>query len=662
MTLPDTISSGLSKHLSTLPQASWSDPRRTAVDSPPRITRARLPIHSGIHFTLLIFLLCSGLFIPRGIAQQTVYSHGNPTAVEQQMLELINRARRNPTQEGIILDTMNTWYSQEARNRKPSFFTNLRTEFASYPAVPPLAFHPLLIQAARAHSQDMIARNFFDHVNPSGLDPTARAAALGYGSGVGENLTGAGATNSDEVIHNHFGLMVDYDNVDYAYPLGHRLNILSAGYSEAGMGTAGLYYGGRITQDFGAAPRAYILGVAYNDTNANGAYDPGEGLSGVSVRPDIGGWFAVTSASGGFAIPIDPVQTVTDSVNLPFPVNGTPWPVVEPYDTAYRQQQIQAAPSLSVSLTWSGGALASQLVSSVTIKRPVQRNYRLTGTDGWSYNRSMVTTQNVKADYVSSGGPPPPPGPRPPRDVNGDGNADLLFQNTSGQVLAWFMDGTGGVTRGSWIFSTGMGDWRVVGLADVNADGVADLALQNRAGQVLVRLLDGSGGGIGWQWIFSSGMGDWKVVAMADINRDGFSDVVLQNTTGHILGRLLNAQGTGIGWQWIYASGLGDWKVVGMTDINGDSFPDVLLQNTTGHILGRLLNAQGTGIGWQWIYASGLGDWKVAALSDLNRDGIADLVFQNTIGQISGWLMNTTGSATGSVSVSSAVLGDWRVR
>jgi hypothetical protein len=213
------------------------------------------------------------------------------------MLELINRARMNPAQEGVLLDTLDTWYSREARTRKPSFFTNLRAEFASYPAAAPLAFHPKLIQAARAHSADMIARNFFDHVNPSGQDPTARGAAVGYDAGIGENLTGAGATNADEVMHNHFGLLVDYDNVDLNYPLGHRLNILSTAYTEAGMGLAGGYYGGRITQDFGGPPRAYIVGVAYNDANGNSAYDPGEGLAGVSVRPDTGNWYAVTSAS-----------------------------------------------------------------------------------------------------------------------------------------------------------------------------------------------------------------------------------------------------------------------------------------------------------------------------------------------------------------------------
>src|SRR5207237_874257 len=153
---------------------------------------------------------------------------GNPTPLEQQMLELINRARKNPSREGTILDSVNTWYSVDARKRCPSFFTNLSGEFASYPAVTPLAFHPSLIQAARAHSQDMITRAFFAHINPSGQDPTARGAVAGYNSGVGENIDGGGASTGDDVLMSHFGFMVDYDNIDASHPLGHRLNILDS--------------------------------------------------------------------------------------------------------------------------------------------------------------------------------------------------------------------------------------------------------------------------------------------------------------------------------------------------------------------------------------------------------------------------------------------------
>ena len=55
---------------------------------------------------------------------------------------------------------------------------------------------------------------------------------------------------------------------------------------------------------FGTANTVFITGVAYQDANSNGVYDPGEGVSGVTVTPSKGDWYAVTSTSGGYAIPV----------------------------------------------------------------------------------------------------------------------------------------------------------------------------------------------------------------------------------------------------------------------------------------------------------------------------------------------------------------------
>ena len=55
---------------------------------------------------------------------------------------------------------------------------------------------------------------------------------------------------------------------------------------------------------FGTANTVFITGVAYQDNNSNGVYDPGEGIGGVTVTPNNGNWYAVTSTSGGYAIPV----------------------------------------------------------------------------------------------------------------------------------------------------------------------------------------------------------------------------------------------------------------------------------------------------------------------------------------------------------------------
>ncbi len=596
-------------------------------------------------------------------AQQAQYSHGEPTALEQQMLELINRARINPTQEGIILDTVNTWYSNDARARKPSFFTNLRGEFASYPAVAPLAFHSKLIQAARAHSQDMVTRNFFAHVNLSGQDPTARAAAAGYDAGVGENIDGGGASTADDISMSHFGFMVDYDNVDASHPLGHRLNVLTSSYTEIGVGVAGARYGGKITQDFGGPTRNYILGVAYSDANSNGSYDATEGLAGITVRPDSGNWYAVTSNSGGFAIPIDPVQTVSDTVNVPFAVQTTPWASVLPYDTAYRQQQLAAAPNITVNLTWTGGSLGTPRTTSVTIKQPVLRNYKIKGTDGWSYSMSMVTSQNAKADLTPAAASLTPPTPaKISRDFNGDGKADLLFQNTAGQIAAWHMSGNSSVASSTLLYGSSLGDWKVKGIADLNGDGKADLLFQNTTGQIVAWYMNGNGGFVGSAMLSGNSLGDWKIMAVADLNGDGNADLIFQSTTGQIVVWYVNASGAFSGSAMVYGNSLGDWKIAGVADLNGDGNADLVFQNTSGQIAVWYMNGYGVISRSATLYANSLGEWKIAAIADLNGDGNADLIFQNTSGQIAAWYMNGSGAISATATLYGSGLGDWRLR
>jgi hypothetical protein len=607
--------------------------------------------------------VASGVCVTMASAQQTQYSHGDPTSLEQQMLELINRARMNPAQEGIILDTVNTWYSNDARARKPSFFTNLRSEFATYPAVAPLAFNAKLIQAARAHSQDMIARNFFAHVNPSGQDPTARGAAAGYDSGVGENIDGGGASSAEDILMSHFGFMVDYDNVDATHPLGHRLNVLTSSYSEIGIGVAGARSGGKITQDFGAPARSYILGVAYSDANSNSSYDATEGLAGITVRPDSGNWFAVTSTSGGFAIPIDPVQTVSDTVNVPFPVQGSTWASVEPYDTAYRAQQLAAAPSITVNLTWSGGSLSAPKTTSVSIKQPVRRNYKITGTDSWYYSMSMVTSQNAKADLTPASTSITPPKPAKMwRDLNGDSNADFLFQNTSGQIAAWYMAGSGSISSSAMLYSGGLGDWKVRGIADLNGDGKADVVFQNTSGQIAVWYMNGNGAISGSAMLYSGSLGDWKIAGIADMNGDGNADIIFQNTIGQIAVWHMNGNGAISGSAMLYSNGLGDWKVAGVADLNGDGNADLVFQNTSGQITVWHMNGNGVASSYAMLYSGGLGDWKIAAIADLNGDGKADIVFQNTAGQIAAWYMNGNGAISSSAMLYSGGLGDWKLR
>ncbi|HXX93286.1 MAG TPA: hypothetical protein VEN81_06605 [Planctomycetota bacterium] len=271
------------------------------------------------------------------------YDHGNPSADEQFVLEMINRARANPGTEQARLLSI---YGPSGTGLLPSGWT--LSEGISpappnpVPAQPPLAFNKDLIASARGHTQDMWTRDYFDHFYPPGTmpptstsDPQGRMIAAGYvftpAWRYGENIASADPSSA--------GGLEDLLMMDQGEPgRGHRVNLLDIGSStpfcEIGIGYSD--FGGdetnvfrcTITQDFaqstGSGP--YLVGVVYWDQNGNGAYDQGEGLGGVTITVSGITNYAVTSSSGGYAIPIPSSGTVTvtaTGLNLPGVLNQT---------------------------------------------------------------------------------------------------------------------------------------------------------------------------------------------------------------------------------------------------------------------------------------------------------------------------------------------------
>ena len=102
----------------------------------------------------------------------------------------------------------------------------------------PFVYNETLAETARAHSQDMIDRNFFDHTNPDGKSPFDRMRDNGLSYSMAAENIAAGYPSPEEVVE---GWM----NSD-----GHRANILG-GCEELGVGLAlGGSYGYYWTQCF----------------------------------------------------------------------------------------------------------------------------------------------------------------------------------------------------------------------------------------------------------------------------------------------------------------------------------------------------------------------------------------------------------------------------
>ncbi|MEY2247950.1 sigma-70 family RNA polymerase sigma factor [Streptomyces sp. BF23-18] len=104
----------------------------------------------------------------------------------------------------------------------------------------PLTEDPQLEDAAQAHSDDMAARDFFEHTNPDGADPGERITAAGYRwSTYGENIAMGQQTPA--------AVMDSWMNSP-----GHRANILNCSFKNIGVGVHKGSGGPWWTQDFGA--------------------------------------------------------------------------------------------------------------------------------------------------------------------------------------------------------------------------------------------------------------------------------------------------------------------------------------------------------------------------------------------------------------------------
>jgi len=245
----------------------------------------------------------SGLSEPSGPSRQgepndptQAYSHGNPSNEEQLMLELINASRSGP--------------QDAAANYGIDLNVDLPPGTISNSPKQPLAFNPKLIVAAREHSQWMVDAQTFSHTGQGGSSSEDRIEDAGYeltGSWAqGENLGTSGTSGPFDVL-NHIQLIIE----DLFLSPDHRVVTLSENFNEIGIGSlTGNFQGVNtlmVTQKFATSaftPKYFLVGVVYEDSNGNDQYDIGEGLQGITITPDKGSYYSVTSESGGFAIPL----------------------------------------------------------------------------------------------------------------------------------------------------------------------------------------------------------------------------------------------------------------------------------------------------------------------------------------------------------------------
>jgi uncharacterized protein YkwD len=236
------------------------------------------------------------------------------TDLEQYLLELINDARMDPMGDAAryIASYAPLTSAQSDIQQALVFFgvdgAQLLAAFQGLAPAAPLAFNDVLAGGARAHDNAMIAAGAQSHQLPGEASFATRLTTEGYAyQAAGENIY-AYAT---DMLYAQAGFMVDWGGSaatgGMQAPAGHRINIMNPVYREAGVGVvvgSGANGVGPnvVTEDLGTtgAMGAFILGVAYTDSNHNNFYDVGEGVAGLVVG--IGTSSVASTSSGGYTL------------------------------------------------------------------------------------------------------------------------------------------------------------------------------------------------------------------------------------------------------------------------------------------------------------------------------------------------------------------------
>ncbi|WP_270937827.1 CAP domain-containing protein [Falsiroseomonas oryzae] len=411
-----------------------------------------------------------------------------PTGLEQYLLELINRARLDPAGEaarfGIGLND------------------GLTAGTISTTAKAPLAFNPLLIDAARGHSDWILATDTFSHTGAGGSSPGDRMTAAGYvfsGSWTwGENIalrSGALSSTTVELLHEQL-----FESA------GHRANLLNVNFRETGLGLAQGEYRGFtasvVTEVFArSGSNVFLTGVAFDDRDGDRFYDPGEGLGGVTLTIRNTATGAVTTATswsaGGYSVALG-----AGSYEVTFSGGALPAPTTKAVTigSSNVKLDLDADAGAPAGLALTGTAANEVLTGGLGADRLLG----LAGADTLLGGSSGDTLEGGAGRDVLDGGAGDDRlvgGGSPDRATGGGGADRFVFQNVStdrGDLITDFTPAEGDRVDIAGLLAAGAG----TGWAALSASGHARLT-QTSAGAVL--WVDPDGGGDGWLQVTTFG-------------------------------------------------------------------------------------------------------------------------------------------------------------
>jgi hypothetical protein len=229
-------------------------------------------------------------------------------------------------------------------------------------------------------------------------------------------------------------------------------------------------------------------------------------------------------------------------------------------------------------------------------------------------------------------------------DLDGDGRADILFQNDNGNAgcVVWQTDEHGSVSSIS-AFAPLPAGFRIFGTGDFNSTPGDDMLLRN--GPQLAIWSTSGGFGLNPHIVIGSTSPDYHNAGIGDFTGDGQEDLLFRNDAGQIVTWGVVNDALAIPPQ-ILGSTAAVYHVVGIDDLTGDHQADILFRHDNGDIaLWQVANNQL--VNAPKVIGSTSPSYHIVSTADFDGNGAKDILFRGDNGDLVEWLLNSAGDLLG---------------